>query len=52
MTSNYLQKVKKTKKQTGNSNTRSQNIQSGHRNGIWHRKMCNACNEKWQMTSD
>ena len=25
-------------------------IQSGHRNGIWHRKMCNACNEKWQTT--
>ena len=23
----------------------TQNIQSGHRNRIWHRKMCHACNE-------
>ena len=42
-TSNCLPKMKK--KKIGNSNTRSQNIQSGHRNGIWHRKMCNASNE-------
>ena len=26
--------------------------QSRHRNEIWYRKMCNACNKKWQMTSD
>ena len=32
-------------KRTGNSNTCSYNIQSGHRNGIRHRKMCLASNE-------
>ena len=32
------------------TNTHSQNIQSEHRNGIWHRKMCHASNEKWQTT--
>ena len=26
------------------TNTRSQNIQSEHRDGIWHRKMCYAIN--------
>ena len=25
-------------------------MRSGHRNGIWNRKMYHACNEKWQMT--
>ena len=35
-----------------NSNTRSQTIESGDRNGIWHGKMCQASNEKWQMTSN
>ena len=49
MASNYLQKMKK---KTGNSDTRSLNMQSGLRNGIWHRKMCNVCNEKWQTTSN
>ena len=34
------------------NNTRSLNIQSGHRNGIWQRKMCHASHEKWQTTFD
>ena len=46
---NYLQNMKK---RTGNSKTGSKNIQSGHWNGIWHRKICNARNDKWQTTSD
>ena len=29
---------------------RAVRIYSQDRNGIWHRKMCYACNEKWQMT--
>ena len=28
----------------------TQNIQSGHRDGIWHRKMCHASNEKRETT--
>ena len=39
-------------KRNGNSNKRRQNIQSRHRNRIWHRKMCNARNETWQTTSN
>ena len=34
----------------GNSNTHNQNIQSGHKIGIWHRKMRHASNEKRQTT--
>ena len=34
------------------TNTRSENLQSGHRNGIWHRKMYHAGNEKQQTTPD
>ena len=30
----------------GNFDTRSENIQSGHKDGIWHRKMCHTSNEK------
>ena len=26
-------------------------MQPGYRNGIWHRKLCNACNEKWQTAN-
>ena len=33
------------KTKNGNSNTRSNNIQSGHWDGIWHRKMRHANNE-------
>ena len=49
----YMDDIKlfaKKWKRTGNAYTRSQNIQSEHRNGIRHRKICNACNEKWQTT--
>ena len=49
----YMDEIKlfaKNEKRTGNSHTRSLNIQSGHRNGIWHRKMCHARHEKWQKT--
>ena len=24
----------------------------GHRNGIWHRKVCKACKEKWQTAAN
>ena len=44
MTSNYLQKMKKKRQLY----THSEHIQSGHRNGIWHRKMCHAYYEKCQ----
>ena len=27
-------------------------MQSGHRDGIWHRKIRHASNEKWKMTYD
>ena len=36
----------KIKIKIGNSNTRSQNMQSGRRDGIWQRKMHHARNEK------
>ena len=36
----------KNKTKFGNSNTGSENIQLGHTDGIWHRKMRNASNEK------
>ena len=39
-------------KRTGNSNTRRENIESGHRDGIWHRKICYPCNEKRQTILD
>ena len=34
----------------GNPNTESDNILSGHRDGIWHRKMHHANNEKQKTT--
>ena len=49
----YIDDIKlfvKNKKEIGNSNTCSQNIQSGHRDGIWYRKMRHVSNEKQQMT--
>ena len=39
-------------KRTGNSNTRSQNIQSGHRDGIWLGEMRHDSNEKRKATPD
>ena len=35
-----------------NPNTNCENMQSRYRNGIWHRKMRHASNEKWQPTHD
>ena len=46
------QTVCKKWKRIGNPNTDSENIQLGHRNGIWHGKMCHANNEKQEMTHD
>ena len=37
-------------KRIGNPNTGSENIHWWYRNGIWHRKMCHASNEKQKMT--
>ncbi len=48
MTSNCQPKIKKELE----TKTCSQNIQSGHRDGIWHRKMFHANNEKQKMTND
>ena len=38
------------RKRIVNSNTICDNIQSRYRNGIWHRKICHACNKKLQTT--
>ena len=48
MISNFCKKRKRTE----NSNISSENIQSGHWDGIWHRKMYHASNEKRQTTPD
>ena len=48
MTSSCLQK----RKRIGDSGTTNKNIQSGYRNGIWHRKMCHARNEKRKKTKN
>ena len=42
----------KYEKRIGNSYTHSENIQSGYRDGIWHRKMRHANNEKQKTTHD
>ena len=42
----------KNEKRIENSNTRCQNIQPGHRDGIWHRKMRHANNEKQKSIHD
>ena len=39
-------------KRIGNSNTDYENITSGHRDGILHRKMCHANKEKRETTYD
>ena len=44
MTSVYLQKLKTT----GDFYENTNKIQLGHRNEIWHRKMCYAQSEKWK----
>ena len=51
----YMDDIKlfvKIEKSTGNSNTRSENIESEDRDGIWHRKMCHVSIEKRQTTPD
>ena len=51
----YMDDIKlfvKNEKRIGSSNTCSKNIQSGRRDGIWHRKMCYASNEKRKTTHD
>ena len=42
----------KTEKRIGNPNTGIENIKSGSRDGIRHRKKCPANNEKWKTTND
>ena len=42
----------KRKKKNGNPSTGSENIQTGHRDGIWHRNMRHADNEKRETTHD
>ena len=42
----------KTKNKNGNSYIRSQNIQSRYKDGIWHRKMYHANNDKQEKTHD
>ena len=44
--------VCKKRKRIGNSNTGSENIQSRHRDWIWHRKMSHANNKRWKTTND
>ena len=41
-----------TQKMNGNPNACWENIQTGHRDGIWHRKMCYANNEERQTIPD
>ena len=41
----------KNEKRIGNPNTGSENIQSGYRDRIWHRKMCYTDNEKRTKTN-
>ena len=42
----------KNEKRTGRFITRSYNIKSRHRDGVWQRKICHASNEKRQTTPD
>ena len=37
----------KNKKELETLNTNNKNLQSGYTNGIWHRMICYAHNEKW-----
>ena len=51
----YIDDIKlfiKNEKRIRNSNTRSEDIQSGAIDGIWHRKIRHASNEKRQTTLD
>ena len=47
----WHQAVCKKCKRVEDSNTNIKNIQSGHRNGILHWKICLANNEKWIGTN-
>ena len=40
------------RKRNGKPNIGRKNIQSGHRNGIWNRKMCHANNAMREATLD
>ena len=44
--------IKLFAKRFGNHNTGCDNTQSGYRDGIWHRKMRHANNEKWETIHD
>ena len=50
----YVDKIRLCKKwkRIGNSNTISENIQSGYRDRIWHRKTGHANNEKRKKAND
>ena len=37
---------------SGNPNRGGENIQSGYRDGIWHRKMCLAYNDRLKKTKN
>ena len=49
MTSKYLPKMKKI---WNPLNSGSEDVQSGCRDGIKHRKMCPVNNEKWKTTNN
>ena len=48
----YMDDIKNFSKNEKELETQIQteNIQSRYRNGIWHRKICHASNQKWQTT--
>ena len=51
----YMGEVKlfaKMKKKITDSDINNKNKQPGYWNGIWHRKMCHAHNEKWKKTNN
>ena len=51
----YMDGIKlfaKNEKRIGNPNTSCENIQSRYRDGIWHRKIFHASNEKWLTIHD
>ena len=48
----YQTVFQKRIKKIANPNTGSESMQSGHRNGIWHKKICNAINKNQGMIQD
>ena len=46
----YIKLFTKKQKRIENSDTQSENLQSEHSDGIWHRKMHHASNEKQKTT--